>query len=209
MKTKKVLVIGLLAVIISFIRIPGNAEAGKLLDMVTPDYFGADFCYGAEDGIGTDSATTDYNCKALAIKAGKHLKNRRYRIEAAVELARHDTSGLKDKGGNSLFVDIYGFRDFRIPKTTSDFYIGAGVGAGTMFPRHNQPCLGDSGVLGSLGAKAGIRIPCSKKTYLSIEAFYKHISDPFRDSDDKQYIDHEGDIGRNFSGIATGFTAYF
>ena len=167
------------------------------------DYAMVEVGHGERGGLGLQFADYDFTWSNVAIKLGKELPHR-FRVETAIELGYHHVSRPTTQDGVSLGAAFWLDRDFGIPNTSADLFVGVGAGLGLLHPAEEQPLLGSSGVIGMLRAHVGLRW-LAQKRIISVALYSDHASDPFHEGR------HDGsdDWGRNTLGIALGWGRRF
>jgi len=167
------------------------------------DYALVEAGHSGPGGLGLKFSDYDYAWSNVAFKLGKELPHR-LRVEATLELGFHTVSRPAEREGVSLAGALWLDRDFGLPNTSADLFVGIGGGLGTLHPAGNQPLLGNSGVIGLLRAHVGLRWRREKRI-LSVALYTDHISDPFHEGSQ----DGSTDWGRNTLGIALGWGRRF
>ena len=167
------------------------------------DYAMIEVGHGERGGLGLQFSDFDYTWSNVALKLGKELPHR-FRVETTVELGYHRVSRPTNQDGVSLGGALWLDRDFGIPKTSADFFVGVGAGLGLLHPASDQPLLGNSGVIGMLRAHVGLRW-LAEKRIVSVALYSDHASDPFHEGSQ----DGSNDWGRNILGVALGYGRRF
>jgi len=179
------------------------------------DYVGIGINWGTEHGPGAISQKADYQSGGIEIFGGSYLDNDIPvlskiidRYEGHLEVGRHKAK-LADRTETAypIMLTLWLYKDFDLPKTEAEGFIGMGGGFGYMNAK-NYPALGDDPLTGNYAVKLGTRFNIGKKGNKGTFFLkWDHISKPFQTGDDKQYIGHEGDTGVNT--IGAGVTVEF
>ena len=167
------------------------------------DYALIEVGHGEKGGLGLQFSGFDYTWSTVAFKLGKELPHQ-FRVETAVELGYHRVSRPTDEDGVSLGGAFWLDKDFGIPNTSVDLFVGVGAGLSFLHPSDQQPLLGNSGVIGMLRAHVGLRWLVEKRL-ISVALYSDHASDPFHEGSQ----DGSNDWGRNTLGVALGYGRRF
>lgn len=167
------------------------------------DYALIEVGHGEKGGLGLQFSGFDYTWSTVAFKLGKELPHQ-FRVETAVELGYHRVSRPTDEDGVSLGGAFWLDRDFGIPNTSADLFVGVGAGLSLLHPSDQQPLLGNSGVIAMLRAHVGLRWLVEKRI-ISVALYSDHASDPFHEGSQ----DGSNDWGRNTLGVALGYGRRF
>lgn len=167
------------------------------------DYAMLEVGHGERGGLGLQFSGYDYTWSNVALKLGKDLPHR-FRVETTVELGYHRVSRPIHEDGVSLGGAFWLDRDFGIPNTSADLFLGVGAGLALLHPSNEQPLLGSSGVIGMPRTHVGLRWLVEKRI-ISVALYADHASDPFHEGS----RDGSDDWDRNTLGIALGYGRRF
>jgi hypothetical protein len=179
----------LAAVIISSILlflVTGHALAFGL--NFRPDDFGAYHLSGEEttwDRL--ESEGPDYSEKGVGLEVGFYLGGEeKYKLYLRAEFRDYDAESLGvERCGSSLGLGVSLRREFRLGPVIP--YAGLYCGLSYISPRHEQPELEESGLLGNLSGFLGVEIPITERFSLAYEYFWDHLSDILDDDDGGRY----------------------
>ncbi len=121
-----------------------------------PDYMGLSFANEYETNLGSGESISDHGNKQLTLLFGWDL-SKEWRTNLGIGFGEcYEKREGKKKEGDSIGINLYLFRDFKL-FSNLEAYLGIGAGFMHLSSTAGWKDIGNSGLIGSLEALAGLQ----------------------------------------------------